>query len=36
VDSLASGQDFLNRVVANRLDRLARGLPAADPDATPR
>jgi hypothetical protein len=36
VDSLASGQDFLNRVVADRLDRLARGLPAADPDETPR
>lgn len=36
VDSLASGQDFLNRVVADRLDRLARGLPAVDPDATPR
>ena len=27
VDQLASGQDLLNRVVAERLDKLARGLP---------
>jgi len=30
VEQLASGQDFLNRVVAERLDKLSRGLPAPD------
>lgn len=33
VDQLASGQEFLNRVMADRLDRLAR--PAAEPEITP-
>ena len=35
VDQLASGQDFLNRVVADRLDRIARGLPAPDGGPAP-
>lgn len=30
VEQLASGQDFLNRVVSERLDKIARGLPASD------
>jgi Mg2+ and Co2+ transporter CorA len=30
VEQLASGQDFLNRVVSERLDKIARGLPAPD------
>jgi len=35
VDQLASGQDFLNRVVAERLDKLARGLPPPGGPARP-
>jgi hypothetical protein len=35
VDQLSSGQDFLNRVVADRLDKIARGLPAPDGGAAP-
>jgi len=31
VESLASGQEFLNRVLSDRLDKLARGLPAPGP-----
>jgi hypothetical protein len=34
VEQLASGQDFLNRVVAERLDKISRGLPAPE-DRTP-
>lgn len=35
VDQLASGQEFLNRVMAERLDKLARGLPVPEPEITP-
>ncbi len=32
VDQLASGQEFLNRILADRLDKLSRGLPAPAPE----
>jgi hypothetical protein len=35
VDQLASGQDFLNRVVSDRLDKIARGLPPGDGGPAP-
>ena len=35
LDELASSQDFLNRVIADRLDRLGRALPAPEPHDTP-
>jgi len=36
VEQLASGQEFLNRILAERLDRLARPLPAPPiPETTP-
>jgi len=35
VDQLASGQEFLNRVLAERLDRMARSLPEPARELTP-
>ncbi|HTT68531.1 MAG TPA: hypothetical protein VMF70_10915 [Gemmatimonadales bacterium] len=35
VEQLASGQDFLNRVVSERLDKIARGLPAGEGGPAP-
>jgi biopolymer transport protein ExbB/TolQ len=35
LDELVSSQDFLNRVLADRLDRLGRALPAPEPHDTP-
>jgi len=35
VDELANGQDFLNRVLTDRLDKRARALPAPEPANTP-
>jgi len=36
VDELANGQDFLNRVLTDRLDKRARALPASESASTPR
>jgi hypothetical protein len=36
VDQLASGQDFLNRVLTDRLDKLGRELPAHESRDAPR
>jgi len=35
LDELVSSQDFLNRVLTDRLDRLGRALPAPEPHNTP-
>lgn len=35
LEDLASGQDFMNRVLADRLDRLNRALPAPEPHDKP-
>lgn len=35
MDQLMSGQEFLNRVMADRLDRMSRGLPEPDSASTP-
>jgi len=35
VEQLASGQDFLNRVVSERLDKISRGLPAPEARTPP-
>ena len=35
LDELVSSQDFLNRVLTDRLDRLGRALPAPEPHDTP-
>ncbi len=35
VDELANGQDFLNRVLADRLDKRARALPPPESASTP-
>ena len=35
VEQLASGQDFLNRLVTDRLEKIVRGLPAPDGGAAP-
>src|SRR5256714_1646820 len=35
MDDLVSSQEFMNRVVTERLDRLGRVLPAAEPHDTP-
>jgi len=35
MDDLVSSQDFMNRVLTDRLDRLGRGLPAPEPHDTP-
>lgn len=36
VDQLASGQEFLNRVISERLERASRGQPQDAHDLTPR
>jgi hypothetical protein len=35
LEDLVSGQDFMNRVLTERLDRLGRALPAPEPHDTP-
>ena len=35
VEDLISGQDFMNRVLTDRLERLGRALPAREPRDTP-
>ena len=35
LDDLLNSQDFMNRVVVERLDRLGRALPAPEPHDTP-
>jgi hypothetical protein len=35
MDDLVSSQDFMNRVLTDRLDRLGRALPAPEPHDTP-
>ena len=35
LEDLASSQDFMNRVLSERLDRLGRALPAPEPHDTP-
>lgn len=35
VDQLASGQEFLNRVMAERLDKISRALPEPEREITP-
>ncbi len=35
LEDLASSQEFMNRVLTGRLDRLGRALPAPEPDHTP-
>ncbi len=35
MDDLVSSQDFMNRVLTDRLDRLGRVLPAPEPHDTP-
>ena len=35
MDDLVSTQDFMNRVLTDRLDRLGRALPAPEPHDTP-
>ena len=35
LDDLVSSQDFMNRVLTDRLDRLGRSLPAPEPHDTP-
>ena len=36
VDELANAQDFMNRVLTDRLDKLARALPASESESAPR
>ncbi len=36
VDQLTSSQDFMNRVLTERLDKLGKALPAPEPESTPR
>lgn len=35
LEDVAGGQDFMNRVLTDRLDRLGRALPAPEPHDTP-
>jgi|SRR5690242_1164869 HAMP domain-containing protein len=35
LEDLANSQDFMNRVLTDRLDRLGRALPAPEPHDTP-
>jgi hypothetical protein len=35
LEDLASSQEFMNRVLTDRLDRLGRALPAPEPHDTP-
>jgi hypothetical protein len=35
LEDLVSGQEFMNRVITDRIDRLGRALPAREPRDTP-